>query len=67
MGLINDDETEVGRVHLGIVHLYRVDAPDVRAREDGISEAGFEDIDSIMSALEHYESWSQICLNALYG
>ena len=26
IGLINDDETSVGRVHLGIVHLFDVDA-----------------------------------------
>jgi predicted NUDIX family phosphoesterase len=30
VGLINDDETEVGRVHLGIVHVFDVDQPLVR-------------------------------------
>ncbi len=27
VGLINDDETEVGKVHLGVVHLFDVDIP----------------------------------------
>ncbi len=27
VGLINDDETEVGRVHLGIVHIFDLEAP----------------------------------------
>ena len=27
VGLINDDETEVGRVHLGVVHLFDVEQP----------------------------------------
>ena len=25
VGMINDDETEVGKVHLGIVHVFEVD------------------------------------------
>jgi predicted NUDIX family phosphoesterase len=40
-GLINDDQTEVGRVHLGVVHLFDVDQPRVRPREPEIIEAGF--------------------------
>ena len=35
VGLINDDQTEVGRVHLGVVHLFDVERPAVRPREDG--------------------------------
>ena len=31
VGLINDDQTEVGRVHLGVVHLFDVERPAVRA------------------------------------
>ncbi len=27
VGLINDDETDVGRVHLGIVHIFDLEAP----------------------------------------
>lgn len=65
-GLINDDETEVGRVHLGVVHVFRVDRPRVKAREDDISEAGFAPISSILADLDQYESWSRICLEALY-
>ncbi len=65
-GLINDDETEVGRVHLGIVHVFRVDRPSVRAREADILDAGFADAGSIKSELDRYESWSQICVDALF-
>ena len=33
VGLINDDQTEVGRVHLGVVHFFDVDPPAaVRAK-----------------------------------
>lgn len=65
-GMINDDETDVGRVHLGVVHLFDVEAPQVRAREDEIMESGFDLIDNIKQDLQAYETWSQICLNALF-
>ncbi len=67
VGMINDDESDVGRVHLGIVHVFKVDQPTVRARETDIANAGFERITSIMADLSSYETWSQICLRALYG
>ncbi len=41
VGLINDDLTDVGRVHLGIVHLFELEAPKVRPREESIIETGF--------------------------
>lgn len=65
-GLINDDETDVGRVHLGIVHVFRVESPAIRARETDISDAGFAPLSTILGELDRYETWSQICLKALY-
>ncbi len=41
VGLINDDETPVGQVHLGVVHLCDVEQPNVRPREADILDAGF--------------------------
>ena len=34
VGMINDDETEVGKVHLGIVHIFDVRQQSVFPRED---------------------------------
>ena len=34
VGLINDDLTDVGKVHLGIVHIFDLDEPKVRPREE---------------------------------
>ena len=67
VGLINDDETPVGQVHLGVVHLCDVERPDVLPREADILEAGFRPIDDILSRLEAFESWSQIVVRALFG
>ncbi len=44
VGLINDDSSPVGRVHLGVVHLYELERPEVSAREEGLAEAGFTTI-----------------------
>jgi predicted NUDIX family phosphoesterase len=67
VGMINDDETEVGKVHLGVVHVFTVESPDVSPREDDISEAGFLQLSEIRENLEHFESWSQIALKAIFN
>ncbi len=65
-GLINDDETEVGKVHLGIVHIIDVEKPLVRPREAEIAAAGFEAAEDLAHDLARFETWSQICLKALF-
>lgn len=67
VGLINDDETDVGRVHLGVVHLFDVETPEVRPREADMLEAGFRPVDEILAQLDRFESWSQIAVAALFG
>ena len=66
VGLINDDETSVGRVHLGIVHLFDVERPAVFARESEIVDGGFLPVQEILRQLDDFEVWSQICLRALF-
>lgn len=67
VGLINDDETEVGQVHLGVVHVFDVETPDVVPRETEIIDAGFRPVTELLADLAGFESWSQICLRALFG
>jgi predicted NUDIX family phosphoesterase len=66
VGLINDDQTEVGSVHLGIVHLFELEAPKVRPREESIIETGFALPSELMKDLDRFETWSQICLTHLF-
>lgn len=66
LGLINDDQTEVGRVHLGVVHVFDVDQPWVRPRESDIIQAGFVPLSELLSDLDRFESWSRICLESLF-
>jgi len=67
VGLINDDETEVGKVHLGVVHIFDVTEPLVRSREEDIQDDGFRPVADILAELDRFESWSQICMQALFG
>lgn len=62
VGLINDDSTPVGQVHLGVVHVYDLARPAVTSREDGLAEAGFVPLADLRDQAERFETWSQICL-----
>ena len=64
VGLINDDGTPVGRVHLGVVHLYELERPEVAAREEGLADARFVTLDTLRAEADRLESWSQIALGA---
>jgi predicted NUDIX family phosphoesterase len=65
VALLNDDSTEVGRVHLGIVHVWDLDRPAVRKREQMMTQLEFLTPESLRSRREELESWSQLCLNYL--
>jgi predicted NUDIX family phosphoesterase len=64
VGLINDDSTPVGRVHLGVVHLYELDQPRVEPRELGLADCGFVPLAELPALRERFETWSQICIDA---
>jgi predicted NUDIX family phosphoesterase len=66
VGLINDDETEVGRVHLGVVHLFEVERPAVFPNEPDIIDSDFRFASELLPDIGFFESWSQYCLRALF-
>ena len=65
VALLNDDTTEVGRVHLGIVHVIDLATPRVDPRELDVSELTFLDGPSLGARRDAMETWSQICLDGL--
>lgn len=67
VGLINDDESEVGKVHLGIVHIFDLDSTKVTPREKSMIDAGFASPEQLVSELDEFETWSQICLKSLFA
>ena len=66
VGLINDDSTEVGRVHLGIVHRLDVAEPHIISNEVDLIESGFMPLEELRKHREQMESWSAISLDALF-
>jgi predicted NUDIX family phosphoesterase len=63
---INDDSTEVGQVHFGVVHIVRVlDESVAAARRDGITSPEFIPIADALKDPQSYESWSRFCLEHL--
>ena len=65
VALLNDDSTEVGRVHLGIVHIFKLKEPNVQKREAMITGLTFLTKEELMARRELLETWSQICLDSL--
>lgn len=65
VALLNDDSTEVGRVHLGIVHIFKLKDPNVQKREAMITSLAFLTKEELMARRESLETWSQICLDSL--
>jgi predicted NUDIX family phosphoesterase len=65
VALINDDSTEVGRVHLGVVHIVDLESPGVRAGEKAIAELGFATREELLARKDTLETWSQIALEGL--
>ena len=65
VALLNDDTTEVGRVHLGIVHVFKLAEPKLEKREAMITGLTFLSKEELLSRRETMETWSQICLDSL--
>ena len=65
VALLNDDSNEVGSVHLGIVHYWKLDAPEVRKKEQMITQMAFMTSDELQQARDTLETWSQLCLDGL--
>lgn len=62
---INDDSTEVGYVHFGVVHLVRVPDESVAGRRSGIVAPEFIPMADAVKDPSGYESWSRFCLERL--
>lgn len=65
VALLNDDSTEVGRVHLGVVHWVSLSSEDVRAGEKAIASLGFATPEELLARRDTFETWSQIILENL--
>ncbi|WP_339910057.1 phosphoesterase [Symmachiella dynata] len=67
VGMLNDDSNDVGKVHLGIVHVFDLEEPKIRPREKDMLETGFASPEQLLAEIDQFETWSQICLKALFS
>jgi predicted NUDIX family phosphoesterase len=66
VALLNDDTNPVGRVHLGVVHMFELSSGHVSAREDALADLGFKTVGELRGPLyENLESWTRFCVDAL--
>ncbi|MEY2598254.1 MAG: hypothetical protein RLZZ244_1598 [Verrucomicrobiota bacterium] len=65
VALLNDDSTEVGRVHMGVVHVIECETDQVACGEAVITDLQFLSRAELHSVRESLETWSQICLDHL--
>ena len=65
VAVINDDSTDVGYVHFGVVHIMQVANDNVAGRRSGIASPEFISIADAVKEAANYESWSRFCLENL--
>jgi predicted NUDIX family phosphoesterase len=65
VALLNDDTTDVGRVHLGVVHVFKLATPTVEKREAMITNLAFLGKSDLLARRDSLETWSQICVDSL--
>jgi predicted NUDIX family phosphoesterase len=63
IGLINDDRTPVGQVHLGIVHVLDLREPRATLRDRALTSGGFAPLSALRRMREDFETWSQFLLD----
>jgi predicted NUDIX family phosphoesterase len=67
VALINDDSTDVGTVHFGVVHVVHVPNDEVAKRRSGIVAPEFIPVADAARDAASYESWSRFCLENIDG
>ena len=65
VALLNDESNDVGSVHLGIVHYWKLDAPNVSRREQMITQMTFMTAAELLEVFDTMETWSGLCVKNL--
>lgn len=65
VALINDDSNDVGKVHIGVVHVFDLESDNVQPNESPITQLEFLDLQQLSNRRDQLETWSQICFDNL--
>lgn len=66
IGFINDDDNEVGRVHIGLVFKLKVKQDEVYVNETDTLKIEWKKENTLMKDAE-YESWSRIIIESIFN
>ena len=67
LGIINDNSTEVGKVHAGICYLVQVGKGDCEVREKEKMVGQWVPIEGMRPYYDNLEEWSKIVMNSLWA
>lgn len=66
VGLLNDDSNDVGKVHLGVVHIFDLESENVTSAEDALANLAFQSSEDLTGKLHgSLETWSRFCIDEL--
>ena len=65
VGLLNDDTTEVGSVHLGAVYVADAEGRAVAIRETDKLSGAFAEPHEVEAVVDRMETWSRLCFEFL--
>ena len=65
VGLLNDDTTDVGAVHLGAVYVADAAGRTVEIRETDKLSGAFAEPDEVEAVVDRMETWSRLCFEFL--
>lgn len=65
VGVLNDESTDVGKVHLGVVVLVDVAATAVSSSDPYVQNLQWMSIRSLLGQIQYYEAWSKYCIDAI--
>ena len=66
VGLLNDDSNDVGKVHLGVVHIFDLESEDVTSAEDALANLAFQSSEDLTGKFHgSLETWSRFCVDEL--
>ncbi len=66
VALLNDDSNEVGKVHLGVVHMIDLETDDICANEDAIANLALTPLENLRGELySRLETWTKFCVDSI--
>ncbi len=67
LGYINDNKTDVGKVHIGVMFIYYTNSEKIEPNDGEIANGEFRSIKELKNIIQNYdvESWSEIALDEL--